>query len=188
MRSIIRASLLMAVLAGAGCAATVATGPAPDLVYVSPGVQVIADYGEPIFYSGGFYWRYYGGGWYRSSYYTGGWVYARPPVAVLRIDRPYSYRYYRPQGWAGHPRTGPAPGGWRGHPQTAPAPGGWRAGPQAAPAPGGWRGGGPQAAPAPGGWRGGGPPPAAARRPAAPPAPPRGAPPPGRGGGWRGHQ
>jgi hypothetical protein len=186
MRSIIRASLLMAVLASAGCAATVAAGPAPDLVYVSPGVQVIADYGEPIFYTDGFYWRYYGGVWYRSSYYTGGWVYARPPVAVLRIDRPYSYRYYRPSGWAGHPRTAPA-SGWRGHPQTAPG-GGWRGGPQAAPAAGGgWRGG-PQPAPAAGGWRGGGPPPAAARRAAPAPAPSRGAPPPGRGGGWHGHR
>ena len=88
MRSIIAASILAAALAG-GCAATVATDPyGPDLVPVSPGVQVIADYDEPIFYSDGFYWRYYGGTWYRSSYYTGGWVYARPPVAVMRIDRP----------------------------------------------------------------------------------------------------
>jgi hypothetical protein len=150
MRPIIRASLLMAALALGGCAATVATGPAPDLVYVSPGVQVIADYNEPIFYSDGFYWRYYGGTWYRSTYYTGGWVYARPPVAVLRIDRPYSYRYYRPQGWVGHARTYPPPRaaapGWRGQPQ--PAPGGWRGAPQpgpsrGAPPPGhggGWRG------------------------------------------------
>ena len=77
----------------------------PDLVTVSPGVQVIADYDEPIFYSDGFYWRYYGGAWYRSNYYTGGWVYARPPVAVLRIDRPYAYRHYRPP--AGSATRGP---------------------------------------------------------------------------------
>ena len=85
-----------------GCAATVAADAyGPDLVTVSPGVQVIADYDEPIFYSDGFYWRYYGGVWYRSSYYTGGWVYARPPVAVLRIDWPHAYVHYRPRGLGG---------------------------------------------------------------------------------------
>lgn len=171
----------MAALALGGCAATVATGPAPDLVYVSPGVQVIADYNEPIFYSDGFYWRYYGGTWYRSSYYTGGWVYARPPVAVLRIDRPYAYAHYRPYGYVGRGRTvGPAPAsGWRGAP-TTPV---YRGAPPAA----AYRGAPPSS------YRGA-PPPAAARRPApvysapraAPAGPPaRGAP--SHGGGWRGH-
>src|SRR5689334_12571031 len=87
-------ALALAVAAAGGCAATVSAG--PDLVSVSPGVQVIADYDEPIFFADGLYWRYYGGVWYSSSYYTGGWVYARPPAAVLRIDRPYAYRHYRP--------------------------------------------------------------------------------------------
>src|SRR4051794_9192826 len=109
MRSIIPATFLLAAALATGCAATVASdGYGPDLVTVSPGVQVIADYDEPIFYSDGFYWRYYGGGWYRSSYYTGGWVYARPPMAVMRIDRPCAYSHYRPSGWRGHPRTAAA--------------------------------------------------------------------------------
>src|SRR3954468_423894 len=118
MRSILAASMLAAALA-AGCAATVATDAyGPDLVTVSPGVQVIADYDEPIFYSDGFYWRYDGGVWYRSTYYTGGWAYARPPGALLRIDRPYAYRRYRPQGRVGRPRTG-----YAGQPRyVAPAP------------------------------------------------------------------
>ena len=55
MRSIIPAALLVAVLAaggGGGCTATVASDPyPPDLVYVAPGVQVIADYNEPVFYA-----------------------------------------------------------------------------------------------------------------------------------------
>ncbi len=170
MRSIIPATFVLAATLATGCAATVASdGYGPDLVTVSPGVQVIADYDEPIFYSDGFYWRFYGGGWYRSSYYTGGWVYARPPVAVLRIDWPHAYVHYRPMGWRGHPRT------------AAPV----YAAPRAAPAPG-WRGPPPAA-----GWRG--PPPAAARRapayaaPRPAPAPARGAPPRSHGGGWRGH-
>jgi hypothetical protein len=196
MRSILLAGLALATLVTAGCAATVtADAYPPDLVYAAPGVQVIADYDEPIFYNDGFYWRFYGGGWYRSTYYTGGWVYARPPVAVMRIDRPYAYAHYRPAGWQGHPRTGPQPvaGGWRGG-GAAPPPtnGGWRAGP--APAQpvhgGGWRGGPAQApaagrAPVGGGWRGG----AAAPAPVpqqAHPGPARPAPR-SNGGGWHGH-
>jgi hypothetical protein len=171
MRSttILKAMLLAATLA-AGCAATV-SGDAygPDLVTVSPGVQVIADYDEPIFYSDGFYWRYYGGTWYRSSYYTGGWVYARPPVAILRVDRPYAYVHYRPAGWAGRPRTAPgyAAPGWRGSPQPAHAQSGWRGGPPPAAGQPAWRG---SSAPAPGqpGWRGSAP----APRPVTPQARP----------------
>ena len=176
MRSLLAASLLAAALA-VGCAATVAADAyGPDLVTVSPGVQVIADYDEPIFYSDGFYWRYNSGVWYRSTYYTGGWVYARPPVAVMRIDRPYAYRYYRPQGYVGHARYGspryvaPAPtAGYRGTPPPA-----YRGAPPAAAA----RRPPATYAPAPA-YRG--------TPPAARPAPaPRGAPPHGNSG-WRGH-
>ena len=72
----------------------------PDLVTVSPGVQVVADYDEPVFYTDGFYWRFYNNGWYRSNYYASGWsYYDRPPVAVLSIDRPYAYSHYRPSGY-----------------------------------------------------------------------------------------
>ncbi len=107
MRYILPAALLSAVLA-TGCYATTsgsagygvtATTVAPDLVYVSPGVQVIADFDEPVFYADNFYWRQSGGTWYRSRYHTGGWIYASPPRAVLSIDRPYAYRHYRPQGY-----------------------------------------------------------------------------------------
>jgi hypothetical protein len=119
MRSTILATVLLAAGLMTGCAATVtADAYPPDLVYAAPGVQVIADYNEPIFYSDGFYWRFYGGGWYRSTYYTGGWVYARPPAAVMRIDRPYAYVHYRPVGYVG--RGQPAGGGWRGNPAPPP--------------------------------------------------------------------
>ncbi len=105
MRSIISAVVMTALL-GAGCAARVgysatvsSDGYGPDLVYVAPGVQVIADFDEPIFYADGLYWRFYAGTWYRSSQYTGGWVYATPPPVVLRIERPHTYVHYRPAGW-----------------------------------------------------------------------------------------
>jgi len=74
---------------------------APELVYVSPGVQVIADYDYPVFYSSGVYWRYDGGVWYRSRTYRSGWVVTRDvPVAVRRIDRPSRYVHVRGHGKA----------------------------------------------------------------------------------------
>lgn len=104
-------ALLFAGVLGTGCYATSSgyvAGPAvgvtattvgPDLVYVSPGVQVIADYNEPVFYSDGFYWRETGGVWYSSRYHTHGWGYARPPHAVISIGNRHSYRHYRPAGY-----------------------------------------------------------------------------------------
>ena len=108
MRLFIFGLLLTAACAGSG-SATVgyhASGGAvygssyhPDLVYVSPGVQVVADYHEPVFYTDGYYWRYYNGIWYRSHVYTGGWSYASPPRTLLRIERPHAYVRYRPHGY-----------------------------------------------------------------------------------------
>jgi hypothetical protein len=78
----------------------------PDLVEVSPGVQVVADYDDSVFYSDGFYWRNDGGGWYRSNNYAGGWVYwSAPPRAIISINEPYRYRNYRPAGY--QPRHAP---------------------------------------------------------------------------------
>jgi len=114
MRGLILSAALGAIaLAGCyttgeiGYSATYASAPSgevyattPDLVTVSPGVQVVADYDEPVFFSDGFYWRYYDGYWYRSNnYYSGWYYYERPPVAVLRIDRPHAYVHYRPNGY-----------------------------------------------------------------------------------------
>jgi hypothetical protein len=75
--------------------------PQPELVYVSPGVYVIADYSEPVFYSDNYYWLYRDGYWYRSGYYTGGWVRVRStPYVISRIDRPHAYVRYRGEGRA----------------------------------------------------------------------------------------
>jgi hypothetical protein len=108
--------LFVSLLAATGCVATASpgyttayVGPSagvtatvvgPELVYVSPGVQVIADYGEPVFYADGFYWRESGGIWYRSSYHTHGWVYANAPYSIVSIRDRHTYRHYRPAGWS----------------------------------------------------------------------------------------
>ena len=68
----------------------------PQLVEISPGVQVIVDYDEPVFYSDDFYWRYDAGVWYRSRYHTRGWTRVQaPPPRIRQIDRPTAYIHYR---------------------------------------------------------------------------------------------
>ena len=74
----------------------------PQLVEISPGVQVIVDYDEPVFYSDDFYWRYDAGVWYRSRYHTRGWTRVQaPPPRIRQIDRPTAYIHYRGGAQAG---------------------------------------------------------------------------------------
>jgi len=103
----------------------------PTMEVVSPGVQVVAvDYDYPVFFSDGFYWRYYGGVWYNSRVYTGGWGVAyNVPAGVRRIDRPYAYAHYQARnggGWGrgGGPAYRGAPAYNRGAPAYHPAPAG----------------------------------------------------------------
>lgn len=71
------------------------TATSPDLVEVSPGVQVIADYDYPVFYSDGLWWRYDGGLWYRSYNYYGGWGVAyNVPLGVRGIYNPGGYAHW----------------------------------------------------------------------------------------------
>ena len=74
-----------------------AYGPQPDLVMISPGVYVVADYDDSVFYYDNYYWRYDGYVWYRSNVYTGGWArWSSPPRAIVRIDRPRAARTSSP--------------------------------------------------------------------------------------------
>src|SRR5678815_5385060 len=78
----------------------------PELVYVQPGVYVIADYPEPVFYSEGYYWRYDGGIWLRSQFHDRGWArMGHVPAPIARIDRPQTYVHYRPGHRASTPMT-----------------------------------------------------------------------------------
>lgn len=71
----------------------------PTMVEVEPGVQVVEDYDQPVFYSDGLYWRYENGAWYRSNYYDRAYVRGyNVPVQVQRIDRPERYVHYRVRG------------------------------------------------------------------------------------------
>jgi hypothetical protein len=96
LRSIVFAALV------SGCAGTgqftvtgEATVPPPELVVISPGVQVIADLDQPVFYSGNYYWRNDGGAWYRSTSHTHGWARVEvAPVEIRAIERPAAYVHY----------------------------------------------------------------------------------------------
>jgi hypothetical protein len=68
----------------------------PELVEVEPGVQVVADYDEPVFYSDNYYWRYNAGIWYRSNDYRHrDWVRVEAPAPrVARIQTPTAYVHY----------------------------------------------------------------------------------------------
>ena len=77
------------------------SAPAPSMYYYGPGVSVVAYTDDPVFYSDGMYWRYYGDTWYSSSYYNGGWGVAyNVPYGVRSINRPSSYAHFTPgTGW-----------------------------------------------------------------------------------------
>lgn len=75
-------------------------GEPPPLVEVEPGIQVVRDFNEEVFFVDGYYWVKRRGRWYRSSQWDGSWVY---------VDRPYVPRYFwnfRPgsyRHWHPHP-------------------------------------------------------------------------------------
>ena len=74
----------------------------PPLVMVAPGVRVVRDCDDEIFFSGGWYWHPGPDGmWYRTRSYRGGWVVAPRrvvPPAVARLPRG-QYRHFRGEAW-----------------------------------------------------------------------------------------
>jgi hypothetical protein len=97
-------------IASVGCRAQVrgtATVTAPELVLVEGDVWVVERYHEPVFYTEGYYWRWYGGVWYRSTVHTGDWVTVTVvPASVQRIPKPEVYANYSAPAGATK-RTGP---------------------------------------------------------------------------------
>jgi hypothetical protein len=83
----------------------------PRLVVVSPGIQVVPEFHEEVFFSDGFYWVRRDQVWYHSRVHTGGWVVVpggRVPPGLARIP-PGKYKKWKP---AGHPGGGhPGRGG-----------------------------------------------------------------------------
>jgi hypothetical protein len=70
----------------------------PELIEIYPGVQVIADADEPIFYSHDRYWLYRDGYWHRSTDYRRDYTrveMTNVPQEVRVIERPQLYVQYR---------------------------------------------------------------------------------------------
>ncbi len=92
----------------------------PPLVVVQPGIQVVEDWDEEVFYTGGFYWVHRDGYWYRATSPRARWVYVEPrrvPPGLMRMP-PGQYKHYRGKGWKEH-RGGP-PGKFGGPPGRGP--------------------------------------------------------------------
>src|SRR5215472_2069595 len=73
---------------------------APPLVVVSPGVQVVPEYEEEVFFVDGWYWYRTGPYWYRTRDHRGGWVVVERryvPVALVKIP-PGHYKHYKAKG------------------------------------------------------------------------------------------
>jgi hypothetical protein len=86
----------------------------PQMVVVSPGIQVVPDVEEEVFYTRGYYWCRHDDGWYRTRDVHRGWYYMdshRVPPGLSRMP-PGKYRKWHPEhGYAHGPgRYGPGPG------------------------------------------------------------------------------
>lgn len=73
---------------------------APELVYVEPGVYVVRNYGDAVYYSDGYYWCNRGGVWYHTAYWNDPWVTVHvnvvPTVFVHRDHRAYVHYHGAP--------------------------------------------------------------------------------------------
>ena len=91
----------------------------PRLVVISPGVQVIPQVEEEVFFVDGVYWCRHDGGWYRSRSHRGGWVLAPARAVPARlVEIPAGrYRHFVPPGQAKKMRReeGGGPGRGNGH-------------------------------------------------------------------------
>ena len=70
---------------------------APPLVVVEPGVQVVEDHDEEIFFVDGWYWLRGEQAWYRSRDHRGHWVVVGPKMVPARLLKfpPGHYRHWK---------------------------------------------------------------------------------------------
>ncbi|MFL5261812.1 MAG: hypothetical protein ACJ79R_15010 [Anaeromyxobacteraceae bacterium] len=70
---------------------------APPLVVVQPGVQVVENYDEEVFFTNGWYWCRRDTGWYRSRTPRAAFAHVEPryvPRAIYRLP-PGQYKHWR---------------------------------------------------------------------------------------------
>jgi hypothetical protein len=67
----------------------------PPLVEVQPGIRVVQDFDEEVFFTGGFYWVQRDGNWYRARDHRGTWRYVRPGGIPAGLTQHESGHYRR---------------------------------------------------------------------------------------------
>lgn len=103
LRAVILAALLGPAAASAQASASVELRVdlpvvLPKLVVVSPGIQVVPEVSEEVFFHGGYYWVRRDAHWWRSRSHRSGWVLVRPdhvPPGLSRIP-PGQYKHWKP--------------------------------------------------------------------------------------------
>ena len=81
--------------------------PAPPMLVVLPETQVYVapDIEAEIYFHNGWWWRPWGGRWYRSRYYDSGWAYHRHVPAFYGKISPGWRNDYREHRWRGREWT-----------------------------------------------------------------------------------
>jgi len=69
----------------------------PELVVVQPGVSVLSDYDQEVFYVDGYYWTRHERSWYRTRDHRGSWTWVEHRYVPSSIAQspPGRYRHYR---------------------------------------------------------------------------------------------
>ncbi|HZO16346.1 MAG TPA: hypothetical protein VFB62_23895 [Polyangiaceae bacterium] len=67
----------------------------PPLVSIEPDVYVVYNYPVPVYYVGGFYWRFHSGLWYRAPDYNASWVSVNAGVVPRTIIHRNHHHYAR---------------------------------------------------------------------------------------------
>ncbi len=77
---------------------TVTFSAPPPMVVIEPGVQVVEDHDEEVFFVDNYYWVRRGPTWYRTRDHHGGWVVVdgpRVPPTLVRVPEGKYRRYKR---------------------------------------------------------------------------------------------
>lgn len=71
----------------------------PPLVVIEPGIQVVEDNDDEVFFVDNWYWHRRGGHWYRNQRHDGQWVVVEERVVPVRLVK-FAPGHYRK--WKGH--------------------------------------------------------------------------------------
>ena len=69
----------------------------PPLVVIQPGIQVVEDHDEEVFFTDGYYWHRREGNWFRTKEHNGKWVVVEEKAVPVKLVafKPGAYRHYK---------------------------------------------------------------------------------------------